>query len=147
MLPGTSHALNKTYAEARLVAYEWPGNVRELENHIKHRVLSGSAALKPEASTRNGHAPLWRRLSGSEKHQRLLDALASNGGNVTAAARQLGISRHSEVSPQITNGVNQARNRPQISICTGRAQPYVSALVEGQRLPRQFGQRRAIHAT
>jgi DNA-binding NtrC family response regulator len=77
----------------KLIEYEWRGNVRELENYVKQRVLFGEASLQTEGANGNGHQPDWRRLTEAEKHRRIIEALANNSGNITAAARCLRISR------------------------------------------------------
>ena len=84
-----------------LVERDWPGNVRELENYIKRRILFGPEASWPAGPLddemltggRKGDKQAWRSLSESEKLERLMRALESNSGNVTATAKQLGISR------------------------------------------------------
>jgi two-component system response regulator AtoC len=90
-------------AMARLVAYDWPGNVRELENVI-HRVLlvmSGSELspddLPPELGAGVAAEPLPTTgavgsLEELEKRA-ICDALARCGGNLSDAARRLGIGR------------------------------------------------------
>jgi DNA-binding NtrC family response regulator len=90
-------------ALARLAAYDWPGNVRELENVI-HRallVMSGSeltlADLPPELAAGPGlelPASAGGPASLEELEKRAIrDALARCGGNLSDAARQLGIGR------------------------------------------------------
>jgi DNA-binding NtrC family response regulator len=94
-------------AMALLMAYSWPGNVRELENVIqrmmvvaKHEALEaqdlpaeirGSQAVPREkAKDLKGIA---RGSAEVVEKGAILDALAKTGGNVTRAARSLGISR------------------------------------------------------
>ena len=91
-----------------LLAYDWPGNVRELRTAIEHGVVMASgpkvtlrdlpAAVRqaaPAAGSRvrsfdEGAGPL--DLHATEK--RLIhQALATTKGNITAAAKKLGISR------------------------------------------------------
>jgi len=89
-----------------LIRYSWPGNVRELEHELERAVtLAGeSGVLRPEhfsdrvvaAATEAGHV----RLSGSLKQARdafekdyLAHVLRTHNGNVSHAARTLGISR------------------------------------------------------
>jgi transcriptional regulator with GAF, ATPase, and Fis domain len=89
-----------------LLRYAWPGNVRELEHELERAVtLAGDATvLHPEhfserilsASTSGGRV----RLSGSLKQARtafekdyIAHVLRTHNGNVSHAARSLGISR------------------------------------------------------
>ena len=98
---------------AALMDYGWPGNVRELENCMERAVLSATdsvirlrclpAALRPGAGSEPNAAagalpslesddrPLRARLADYEKT--LIDAaIAQSNGNLSAAARALGIS-------------------------------------------------------
>ena len=95
-------------AEAALLAHRWPGNVRELRNLLEQAVLlctgpaidAGDLALRagvPEAEARTGEAV---ERDGAEvgrlpdiERRALQRALARTGGNVSRAARELGISR------------------------------------------------------
>jgi DNA-binding NtrC family response regulator len=97
----------------QLLAYSWPGNVRQLEH-----VLMAAAALAMGEEIRAADLPMSRRerttaavdmaalleLPLTEAKERLLEsfertaitaALEKHGGNVSAAARQLGIHRQS----------------------------------------------------
>jgi two-component system response regulator HydG len=90
-------------AMARLVSYGWPGNVRELENVI-HRALLvmgeselGPGDLPPELASSTGPQPLppagdVASLEELEKRA-IREALACCGGNLSDAARRLGIGR------------------------------------------------------
>ncbi|MFO7653323.1 MAG: sigma 54-interacting transcriptional regulator [Candidatus Krumholzibacteriia bacterium] len=88
-------------ALALLMAHEWPGNVRELENAVERAFilcqdgLIDLEHLPEEITARAAVAP-----TGDIRHARaLLDAeairaaLARNGGNRLAAARELGIHK------------------------------------------------------
>lgn len=89
-----------------LLAHDWPGNVRELENVIECAInVAQAGVLEPEhilAGLRPGlrtgearpHAPAVRRLTEAERLA-IVEALEHSGGNVAAAARQLGIARSS----------------------------------------------------
>jgi DNA-binding NtrC family response regulator len=99
-----------TDAMSALLAYDWPGNVRELRTAIEHGVVMANgpkislrdlpAAVRQAAgqvSPRGiSHAPGERSspldLRDTER-KLILQALASTDGNVTAAAKKLGISR------------------------------------------------------
>ena len=89
-----------------LMAYRWPGNVRELENVIQRMMVVAKGDtldvqdLPPEISGKE--APhekpkdmkgITRESAGLAEKNLILDALAKSGGNVTQAARSLGISR------------------------------------------------------
>ncbi|GAB6934265.1 sigma-54-dependent Fis family transcriptional regulator [Calditerricola yamamurae] len=99
--------------EAFLVhAYDWPGNVRELENAVEHAVLfctgnridathfPPSIAQAYLANTPNPTARLLPPSpSGAHNNhdagerERLLAVLSETGGNLSEAARRLGIAR------------------------------------------------------
>ncbi len=94
-IQGVSNDVQKVFE-----LYDWPGNVRELENVIERGVVlcTGDVItlnclppklveLEPPKNTENG-------LNLLEVEKRLiLQALESEGGNQSAAARTLGISR------------------------------------------------------
>jgi DNA-binding NtrC family response regulator len=82
---------------ARLRAHAWPGNIRELENVLERAsILAGDGPLRPEhlppdlGTAARSAAPL-----SLEEHERALirEALRKAGGNKSAAARLLGITR------------------------------------------------------
>ncbi|HEY2124502.1 MAG TPA: sigma-54 dependent transcriptional regulator [Chthoniobacterales bacterium] len=102
----TSDAMNA------LLSYDWPGNVRELRTAIEHGVVMATGQKitvrdLPMAVRRAGGSALPRGLSTSKtfgerinpldlretERKLVLQALAATNGNVTAAARRLGISR------------------------------------------------------
>jgi two-component system response regulator HydG len=90
-----------------LIAHRWPGNVRELENVVQRMIvvakgdtlgiddvpseLRGDDGTRP-AKTRDLRGVARASTELVEK-QTILDALAKSGGNVTHAAKALGISR------------------------------------------------------
>ena len=85
-------------ADAALRAYDWPGNVRELKHVVEValvRARGGTVAanhLPIEAAVgevRGG----WEESMRAFRIRVLRDALQRTGGNRTAAARELGISR------------------------------------------------------
>jgi two-component system, NtrC family, response regulator AtoC len=95
-----------------LLNHGWPGNVRELRNVIEQAVLLDSGGIitpqhlalthlgkpmpaapdSPGAAPRMGTAPGELTLPEMER-QALVNALAASDGNITQAARDLGISR------------------------------------------------------
>jgi DNA-binding NtrC family response regulator len=82
----------------KLMKYSWPGNIRELQHTIEKAViLSETSVLKQEdlfmrnsTSLRNNDSFLT--LEEMET-QMIQNAIEDNGGNLTAAASQLGITR------------------------------------------------------
>src|SRR5438445_1096015 len=112
-----------------LLAYDWPGNVRELRTAIEHGVVMASGpkvtvrdlprAIREAAGTAAGAISISETanpLDLAETEKRLItQALASTGGNITAAATQLGISRRTlhrklnEMNAQGRNVREQAR--------------------------------------
>jgi len=106
LLELTSEAMNM------LLSYDWPGNVRELRTAIEHgvvmangpkitvRELPMSVRQGASRSLPGGITPskAWGEKSSPldlhETERRLtMQALASTNGNITAAAKKLGISR------------------------------------------------------
>lgn len=99
--------------EAFLVhRYDWPGNVRELENAVEHAVLfctGGRIDIShfPPAIAHAYHTDRQGQTRGSwstqpagtrddraaQERQRLLQVLSETGGNLSEAARRLGIAR------------------------------------------------------
>lgn len=92
----------------RLVAHPWPGNVRELENALErvHALAEDvSVPIAPEefdflvegvagAADELARLALSRGLGAAELEQALLaEALREERGNVSAAARRVGLSR------------------------------------------------------
>jgi len=88
-------------ARARLLRHDWPGNVRELENAIEHAVVLGSSELilpedLPQALLEDG-APEGVSLARyhaavlETKKRLILDAIEQAAGNLTAAAKLLGL--------------------------------------------------------
>ncbi len=94
-------------AMAVLMGYNWPGNVRELENVIQRMmVVARSKSLDLEdlpSEMRGGQEVpdskardlkgIARESAGIVEKGAILDALSKSGGNVTRAAKALGISR------------------------------------------------------
>jgi DNA-binding NtrC family response regulator len=90
-----------------LMAYDWPGNVRELESVVERALLLGEGELivpaDLPASLRSGAGGPRRAMdleipdSGIDleavERSLILKALDKAGGNVTRAARLLGLSR------------------------------------------------------
>jgi two-component system response regulator HydG len=94
-----------TEARKKLVAHAWPGNVRELENSLERAlILAGPDEIGPglltlgqplargEASRAAALLTEGFNLDAFE-HELLRAALERTGGNKSAAARLLGITR------------------------------------------------------
>lgn len=84
-------------ATRALTRYYWPGNIRELMNQVKRVVLMSDSVMLQE-----GDLDLPKRIDGKrslktirERSERdaLLLVLESNSGQVSLAAKELGISR------------------------------------------------------
>lgn len=91
-----------------LMAYHWPGNVRELENCIERAVLTASddsihgynlpMSLQTakdsgiEQPVAEGTKVPFNTLVASFERELIVDALKRNNGNMSAAARDLGLS-------------------------------------------------------
>ncbi len=93
----TGLRLNQS-ARDKLMEYRWPGNVRELLHTIERAViLSDGNVLKADDFPLKVHTPVGAGTGQGtleEMELRMIaDALERHGGNYTAAAEQLGISR------------------------------------------------------
>jgi DNA-binding NtrC family response regulator len=101
-----------TEAMNALLTYNWPGNVRELRTAIEHGVVMATGSKisprdLPSALRQAAGAGLPRGISAAKafgektspldlhetERKLILQALATTNGNVTAAAKKLGISR------------------------------------------------------
>ncbi len=115
-------------AKESLEHYRWPGNVRELENVIHRAMLlaNGRAITRdclPDAvRTQDAIGVSWdtdetdmsldetTRLSLADAERRAIErALDASGGNVTRAARRLGIARATIYRKMARLGVNARR--------------------------------------
>src|SRR6185436_3805827 len=94
---GSPRRLSAGAMEA-LLAHSWPGNVRELEHVIERasllatgdEITPGDLMLRP----RGDAAPRLEEMTLEQVERYLIErALATHDGNVTEAARVLGLSR------------------------------------------------------
>jgi len=121
---------------ALLLRYSWPGNVRELRNVIERAVILASDTAEitpdhlpghllddvappaiPSAALDDEPSPVLA-VSGGER-DRIIDALARCGGNQSAAAKLLGMSRNALIKRVRTYGLP----RPQDARRQLRAHP------------------------
>jgi len=91
-----------TLAVARLLAHDWPGNESELENWIECAVLRSSDGVihehhlppiqpAPQADPAAGNSPFKTAVDWVEREM-ITEAIKNSGGNMAAAARELGIT-------------------------------------------------------
>ena len=84
-------------AHDALAAQPWPGNVRELHNVLEGALLRGGSVVGVDALALEPPSPgAPHRPAGSlreAEREAISSALARNGGNVSRAARELGIGR------------------------------------------------------
>ena len=122
-----------------LLTYDWPGKVRELRTAIEHGVVM---AIGPKITVRDlptalrqaASAVLPRGISAAKafgeksspldiretEKKLIMQALAATNGNVTAAAKKLGISRrtlHRKI-----NEINAAKSQANAASTTGQSQ-------------------------
>ncbi len=119
-----------------LLTYDWPGNVRELRTAIEHGVVmatgpkitlrdlpmavrhAATAKLPAGISATQAFAEKTSPLDLHETEKKLIaQALAATNGNVTAAAKKLGISRrtlHRKI-----NEMNAAKARAETADASG----------------------------
>jgi DNA-binding NtrC family response regulator len=82
-------------AERSLLSYDWPGNVRELQNHVQRAsILARGDKISPELlDLADSPAQLSGTRDAGPAREEIEEALARADGNVSRAARQLGLSR------------------------------------------------------
>jgi len=83
-----------------LLDYPWPGNVRELDHTVERAVLMASGqqvrASDLGLPARAGEAPRWEEMTLDEVERMMIEhAMTRAGGDVSAAAQALGLSRGS----------------------------------------------------
>ena len=100
---GTKYEKNHLKINSRAIdklrQYHWPGNVRELQHTIEKAViLTDSDILKPESFMLKSSTPEFYGIKRTGKledieKQAIMDALDLKKGNLSEAAKELGISR------------------------------------------------------
>jgi DNA-binding NtrC family response regulator len=101
--PEGKHFLLSDEAQTMVQAYDWPGNVRELKNRLQRAiVMADSPIIAPEdlgivqAIARQNMVGNEAELAGKRTEtdtELLLAAIERNNHNISAAARELNISR------------------------------------------------------
>jgi DNA-binding NtrC family response regulator len=80
-----------------LLAHAWPGNVRELEHVVERAVLMSAGALVAAEDlllrARSENAPRLTDMTLAEAEKYLIERGLERAGNVTDAAKLLGLSR------------------------------------------------------
>lgn len=98
-----------------LLQYDWPGNVRELENHIKRAIVTDKAPAPPVPvsaeevvadAINEDNRPMKAVIRDIENHL-IVKALASNGGVINRAAKQLGLNRTTLIEAMKTRGITR----------------------------------------
>lgn len=96
--PGSAVRGFSSAAMSALMAHSWPGNVRELRNRVHHAlVMSDNRMLTPAdlglTDTVGAEARTLEELRASVERELIESSLKKCRNNVSATARQLGVSR------------------------------------------------------
>jgi two-component system NtrC family response regulator len=82
-----------------MARYPWPGNIRELENAVQRAVIMvrgrfiEAPDLGIDVATVSAEIPSLREARGRAERDAIVDALIKTRGNISLAARHLGVSR------------------------------------------------------
>jgi two-component system NtrC family response regulator len=85
-------------ALAAITSYRWPGNVRELENTVQRAAIMAQGGSIEVSDLGIGavtteEQPSLREARGRAERQAVIDALIKTRGNISQAAKHLGVSR------------------------------------------------------
>jgi Nif-specific regulatory protein len=110
-----------TPALSMLMAYHWPGNVRELENVIERSVILAEdgvihgynlpPSLQTSEETGTQFACTLEGKLEAVEYEMIVEALKSHEGNMTEAARDLGLTRRILGLRMEKHGLNYKRFR------------------------------------
>jgi two-component system NtrC family response regulator len=82
-----------------LSRYPWPGNIRELENTVERAVIMADGRfIEPtdlgiEVAALGANLPSLKETRGRAEREALVEALIKTRGNISQAAKHLGVSR------------------------------------------------------
>ena len=107
-------------ATAALMAYEWPGNIRELENVVQRMmvVCKGEVPdlqdipieIRGTEDKPSDRATGLKGISQESEKKAVINVLSQTGGNVTRAAKSLGVSRATLQNKMKLYGLRASRN-------------------------------------
>jgi len=84
-------------ADSAIEAYDWPGNIRELENKIKRSVVmcDGKTITVEDLGLAEAESLSLnlRQVRQEAEHAAINHALVLAGGNISATAKLLGVTR------------------------------------------------------
>ena len=84
-------------AREALEAHRWSGNIRELQNVMEKAVILSEGSILTgkdiQLESSRGSAGSLKAISEAEEERLVRDALQRHGGNISAAAKMLGVSR------------------------------------------------------
>jgi two-component system NtrC family response regulator len=82
-----------------MLAHPWPGNIRELENKVQRAVIMAQgkliepADLDLERAEPASDSTSLREARTRAEHESVLEAIVKHRGNISRAAKELGVSR------------------------------------------------------
>jgi two-component system NtrC family response regulator len=82
-----------------LTRHPWPGNIRELENTVERAVIMADGRfieatdLGIEVASHDANLPSLKETRGRAEREALVEALIKTRGNISQAAKHLGVSR------------------------------------------------------
>jgi DNA-binding NtrC family response regulator len=87
-------------SQKKMISYNWPGNVRELQHALERAVImSDTSTIEPESLFLSGknkpnETPVGQNLNiEAIEKQAIIQSLKTNKGNISLAAKELGLGR------------------------------------------------------